>query len=519
MKNSKFKKVISVILLLLVLFNVGSPTFAAINTTYGDPAPVNDFDVDEKLKSSSIMEPIALFFYSIASWLEGLIGGAFESLTGTNEFPWADKVIFNTVAFLDVNFLNPAPGSLFLTSKTASEPLKETPLATIVQKTYSTVMVLCIGFLGVIVGIMAIKLAITTIATEKAKYKQAIVQFATSLILLFCMHYGISLIFYINEQIVIVASQMLEDNIEESNLQVNIEIGTITAETRVNNFLEVNDGVGGLSTVLGIFEFSAAAHDDNYIRDNTEIAGYLLAVPEYVNIRVPDATGDRAGLGERVWGVLVENSMEELDVLDVLSSDIAIIKGDMKDGTTMIDMLMDAVIKGIANDDEEIKQTELYNYLLSTSLEEQYGSPDNPWYQGPPADTVIARGEEILKMIKDNMPAYKVMVNAYRMYVLPEGDENHLAPIHSGEPLKIITDMASYFKESAWEFDTDDEGNVTGWMASKVNYEGAFLYVIFFVQSLAFFIAYIKRFFYVVILALLAPAVILYDFFVKSISL
>ena len=33
MKNSKFKKIISVILLLLILFNVGRPTFAAINTT------------------------------------------------------------------------------------------------------------------------------------------------------------------------------------------------------------------------------------------------------------------------------------------------------------------------------------------------------------------------------------------------------------------------------------------------------------------------------------------------------
>ena len=87
------------------------------------------------------------------------------------------------------------------------------------------------------------------------------------------------------------------------------------------------------------------------------------------------------------------------------------------------------------------------------------------------------------------------------------------------KPYATITDIASFYKESSWSYSTDESGQVTGWKASKINYEGAFLYVIFFVQSLAFFIAYIKRFFYVVILALLAPAVILYDFFVKSLAL
>ena len=291
MKNSKSKKVMSVILLLLILFNVGRPAFAAINTTYGNQTPVDDFAVEEKLKSSSIMEPIALFFYSIASWLEGLIGGVFESLTGTNEFPWADKVIFNTVAFLDVNFLNPAPGSLFLTSEAASEPLKDTPLALIVQKSYSTVMVLCIGFLGVIVGIMAIKLAITTIASEKAKYKQAIVQFATSLVLLFCMHYGISLIFYINEQIVIVASQMLEDNLEESNLQINLELESLNKNEVVEAFIDRNDGLTPSTSGIELFNNFIGKYDEakEVIRQNVDIAYYFLINQTYNDIRLSKA--------------------------------------------------------------------------------------------------------------------------------------------------------------------------------------------------------------------------------------
>ena len=495
MKNSKFKKVISVILLLLVLFNVGSQTFAAINTTYGNPAPVDDFAVEEKLKSSSIMEPIALFFYSIASWLEGLIGGVFESLTGTNEFPWADKVIFNTVAFLDVNFLNPAPGSLFLTSEAASEPLKDTPLATIVQKSYSTVMVLCIGFLGVIVGIMAIKLAITTIASEKAKYKQAIVQFATSLVLLFCMHYGISLIFYINEQIVIVASKMLKDNIEESNLQINLEMDSLDSETRVENFLNQNT--------------SNNKESKEYIRNNVDIASYLIENPTYESIRLKNAS-DESWVGDKL------DVGGQIDAVNNLYNDISIIKGE--NGKEEDWELISEYLKlpeSASND--EIKKIRLYSFVRDLAIRnlEIQNRNDNGYN---PSEEEIEK--ESLSIIKGQRNSYKIMQNARRIFVLPPEDPEHMElPDRGKEPFAIITDMASFFKESAWSYDTDESGQVTGWKASKINYEGAFLYVIFFVQSLAFFIAYIKRFFYVVILALLAPAVILYDFFVKSLAL
>ena len=129
------------------------------------------------------------------------------------------------------------------------------------------------------------------------------------------------------------------------------------------------------------------------------------------------------------------------------------------------------------------------------------------------------RKEGVLEALNELIPAYKVMLNAYSRYVLKPGDEGYINDDKGVEPLQIITDMATFFKESAWTYETNENGEVTGWTNSKINYEGAFLYVIFFVQSLAFFIAYIRRFFYVVILALLAPAVILYDFFVKSMTL
>ena len=49
-------------------------------------------------------------------------------------------------------------------------------------------------------------------------------------------------------------------------------------------------------------------------------------------------------------------------------------------------------------------------------------------------------------------------------------------------------------------------------------FTSALLYAIFIVQSLMFFWSYLKRFFYVLILALISPFVVVYDFLKKSIS-
>ena len=45
------------------------------------------------------------------------------------------------------------------------------------------------------------------------------------------------------------------------------------------------------------------------------------------------------------------------------------------------------------------------------------------------------------------------------------------------------------------------------------------LYLVFLIQSLMFLFAYFKRLFYVVILAIIAPIVVIYDFLGKAVSL
>ena len=72
-----------------------------------------------------------------------------------------------------------------------------------------------------------------------------------------------------------------------------------------------------------------------------------------------------------------------------------------------------------------------------------------------------------------------------------------------------VSQLANYFKYSAFEVSGD------GIMAKTVNPVFCFLYTIFVFQSLLYFFAYIKRFFYIIILALMAPIVIVYNFVSK----
>lgn len=114
MKNLKIKTFVGILFITIIIASFASNTvFAAINHTYGDTVVVSDTSLDEKAVNAGLVEIFAQMVYWLASWIESTVADAFAILTGENEFPWADRVIFNSVAFLDVNFINPADGSLF----------------------------------------------------------------------------------------------------------------------------------------------------------------------------------------------------------------------------------------------------------------------------------------------------------------------------------------------------------------------------------------------------------------------
>ena len=90
----------------------------------------------------------------------------------------------------------------------------------------------------------------------------------------------------------------------------------------------------------------------------------------------------------------------------------------------------------------------------------------------------------------------------------------------------IIAGLGSFFKQSAYVYTTEEVTNgtgdtgevITGWRASKLSVTGALLYAIFIFQSCMYLIMYVKRLFYVMMLSMFGPIVVIYDFFMKSAS-
>lgn len=204
----KKKKIYLVLIFLFLIFTgIGVNTYAAVNSHYVEDSINTPGDTGEKsLLYDKLLNLLGHAFYGIGRAIQFLVTAVVKLLSSINQFPWADKVIFNGVSLLDVNFINPAKNSLFMDNSS-----KLTTIGTTVRNVYFTGLSISLGFLGIIVAVMAIRLAISSIGSEKAKYKEAIVHWATAIILIFGMHYLISFVFYINEQMVEVASNIVFD--------------------------------------------------------------------------------------------------------------------------------------------------------------------------------------------------------------------------------------------------------------------------------------------------------------------
>ena len=245
-KKEFFKKIISVACIVMLLFFSFSTTFAKINSYYNDEGG--------KIEESKGKG----FFETVFEWITGTILGVFgQCLAGIGymvevtvrvavalltfdksalggAFPWADRVIFNGMPLLDVNFINPEDGSLFKSGGSF------TLVGTTVRNVYFTGMSIAVGFLGIVVAVMAIKLAISSIAAEKAKYKEAIVHWVIALVLVFGLHYVIAFIFYMNEQMVEIASSMVNGLVKANSEKIANTLSVGSFESAVGSVINVS---------------------------------------------------------------------------------------------------------------------------------------------------------------------------------------------------------------------------------------------------------------------------------------
>lgn len=204
MKKGKIIKIMFIITLIaLVLVLNASNIFAAINESYyesiKDDLDVVDGNLESKVKSSTVLDAIAILVYAVGSLMEMILGLMFQGIAGTNIFPWADAILFNAVPLLDINVFNPSGASLVGI------------MQKFIASTYWTVFSLALSFLGIAIMVTAIKLVISTIASDKALYKQAIMKWLMGFIMLWGIHFFMSFVLYLNESLVETASKIAQD--------------------------------------------------------------------------------------------------------------------------------------------------------------------------------------------------------------------------------------------------------------------------------------------------------------------
>lgn len=499
--NLKVKKIF-VFILLLILLNVQfNNVYGLVNEGYLDNSvEETKEEVNQKLESSVFTKPISYLVYSIASASEYFIGKIFSALTGSESFPWADKLIFNAVPLLDINFITPSEGSLF---ETADRNI----LNEIIMRIYYTIFGLAIAFFSVAIAAMTIKLIIATLAEDKARYKSSLTQSFVALLILFTIHFAIAFIFHANEQLVQIASNIAIDNMESIEMP-NIE-EILGLDERITRFIEANTEL--FTNHSNIKEYLLASDKRKKIVNNMLNSTVLMQ-----NLN-PDSSTNFSLL-ERTNNDAVILVYELTQILDNESS---------YDLIKEIDELLDKYESQQEGAFADPNSGETYNNIIGKieALGGYYPADyDSVGYANniKSINEYVKEGKvEVVEIDNKNKIKFKWGINSSYPNLTPSQYFSMMSDfvksieneeIETGKSNSFISELGLFFKQSAWAYGENS------WTNNELTLQGAILYAIFVFQSIFIFIAYLRRFFYIIILAVLAPIIVVFDFFLKSLQ-
>ena len=132
----------------------------------------------------------------LAGWLLlRIIGLAIDGVDGLVHGLPLDRILFNEIPLLSVNFFQDVDSSV-------SNAVVINSIRDQVSVWYVAIRNLSAAILAVMVLYVGIRMAISSVAEEKARYKRMLVDWVVSLVLLFVLHYIMILIININDGIV-----------------------------------------------------------------------------------------------------------------------------------------------------------------------------------------------------------------------------------------------------------------------------------------------------------------------------
>ena len=526
-RNKKVLKFIAIFLLVLIVFPNLSSVFGEINELYKRPAKTSDGLVLSGNESGNIITK-AVF------WLINTIGSIGESLltnfatvlssaakqtsTSTTSdvatydsragaiMPWADAIVYNAVPALDVNFINPSTNSF------------SSIMSNVISKMYYTIFSISITFFGIAVLIMAIRLATTAIAAEKARYKESITNFIISLILIFSMHYFMSFVFYLNESLVKVAYSIAEITLkgEFINLTGNVTdrqkaiVDEISNGSNDNWFEGTDGGDSSIISTVG-----------NWLSGDNIVANQYQTLEIFISWKLFDESNENYTKAAAAICNACPAFLSDRDGNDFFTSDSV-------SKSVMLLCLADTVLKGTtfsnadlnsAYDTEKTGAIKLDNNKLYQALLESYNDQFKPAMIGN-SEIDLSLRREFRYIYYDNFEvnanckysdSEKEMMVAINDAVAYMGNTSVGTSGTTGNKMEelgtsIVSQLATYFKMKRYTTDND------------ISLVGALVYTIFVFQSIMYFFVYLKRFFYIIILAFFAPFLVLFDFLNKAIG-
>ena len=109
-KIKENSKLLIIILVLIIIVNpLSNLVYAEVNNNYYQ-VEINDTseyqeDINNFIGNSVILKYVGKFIYAVARIVEKLIRNFSSILFGVNVFPWEDLIVFNSIPYLDINFL------------------------------------------------------------------------------------------------------------------------------------------------------------------------------------------------------------------------------------------------------------------------------------------------------------------------------------------------------------------------------------------------------------------------------
>ena len=481
----KYFKIIAVMFIaILCMQSVTFPIQAATNHEYANITASDTHSSEDVTNDTTngigklLLDSIGGFVYAIAKIVRDLVKNFTNFMFGVNEFPWEDLIVFNTLPYLDINFFNYENGSIF--SQGGS-----TKIGQVVSSVYFSLVTLSITVLGIGVAVTAIKLAISTIAAEKAKYKEALYKCLYTVVMLFSVHILISFLFYLNETIVTGCSSMLTNLINSENLQTSIDelAESYMKSGQGNNIIDKN--IEGNAN----WKFSDVVLHANPFLDALEGG---MAIGNWIT---DNQNSNRDYLYGYKESLINQAGNEQKAIAQVLFT-------DKEYWYTRFGMYIDK------NKDYHLADSDGWEWIAGSDpgfeafqKRAKLAIDDvNAVYSWHHSDDPQKKANEY----KDSMVIFKYTSKSR------EACYNKLVEGYNEVYNKEYKDKAVVAR-LAGIFDKYIED-----ISGDINYPSLIIYCILLIQSISLLVNYIKRIFFVLVLALLAPIVVIYDFFLGA---